>query len=168
MMPSVRVTRRRASTRLGVGGIEDLQAPGSVERRELGPDARVVEAGGDRVRLDDLAVPVLEQVRARAVQDAGRAAGQGRGMVAGRDPLPGRLDADQAHVRLADEPAQQADGVGAAADAGHGQVRQPALDPAELGGGVVADDALEVAHHPRVGVRPDGRAQDVVGRTRRW
>ena len=36
----------------------------------LGPNPRVVQAGGDGVRLDDLAVGVLEQVAQRAVQDA--------------------------------------------------------------------------------------------------
>ena len=36
----------------------------------LGPDARVVEPGADRVRLEDLAVLVLEEQRAGAVQHA--------------------------------------------------------------------------------------------------
>ena len=85
--------------RLVIGRVEDLQATGRVERGELRPDARVVETGGDRVRLDDLAIVVLEQVRARAVQDAGRATGQGGGVMAGRDALPGRLDADRAARR---------------------------------------------------------------------
>ena len=116
-----------ALERLVVGRAQDLQATGLVQRRELRPDARVVEPGRDRVGLRHLAVLVLQQVRARAVQHAGGATGQRRGMPAGQ-PLPRGLDADEARVRLADEAGQQADGVRAAADAGHGDVRQAAFD----------------------------------------
>ena len=77
-------------------------------------------------------------------------------------PLPGRLDADEPGIGLADEAAQQADGVRAAADAGDGDVRQPALDRAHLLGRLVADDALQVADDGREGMRADGRAEDVV------
>ena len=61
----------------------------------LGADARVVEAGGDRVRLEDLAVVVGEHRRERAVEDAG-APGDERGAVAAAvEPLAAGLDADQ-------------------------------------------------------------------------
>ena len=45
----------------------------------LGSDARVVEAGGDRVRVGDLAVVVGEHRRARAVQDGGSTGAEARG-----------------------------------------------------------------------------------------
>ena len=68
--------------------------------------------------------------------------------------LPGRLDADEPHRRLADEPTEQPDGVGAAADAGDGDVRQPPLDPAQLGRRLVADDPLQVADQRGYGCGP--------------
>ena len=126
-MPSVRVSSPHAVDRLVVRGAQDLQPPGVEESGELRPDARVVEPRRDRVRLDDLAVLVLEQVRARAVQDARRAARERRGVTAAPAPPP-RPPHRPGACRLADEAGEQADGVGAAADAGDGDVGQPALD----------------------------------------
>ena len=60
-----------------------------------GPDARVVEPGGDRVRLEDLALLVLEHRRQRAVQHAARAGGERRRVAQRVEPLARRLDADQ-------------------------------------------------------------------------
>ena len=96
------------------------------------------------------------------MEDARRAAGQRRGVAPGRHALPRRLDTDEPHAWLADEPAEETDGVRAAADAGDGQVGQAPLDGVELGGGIVADAPLEVAHETRIGMRADGRAEDVV------
>ena len=59
---------------------------------------------------------------------------------------------------------EQADRVRAAADAGDREVGQPALDGRDLGRRLVADDALEVAHDRRVGVRAHRRPEDVVRR----
>ena len=162
-MPSVRVSRASPRTpRVGRRG--DLEPAGRGERGELRPDARVVEPGRGRVRLDDLAVAVLEHQRARAVEDPGRAADDGRGVAAGRDAVPGRLDDREPDAGLADEPREQADRVRAAADAGEREVRQPPLDGDELGRRLVADPALEVADDRRVRVRAHRRAEDVVGR----
>ncbi len=58
---------------------------------------------------------------------------------------------------------EQADGVGAAADAGDGVVRQAAFALQHLGPGFAADDGLEVAHHGREGVRAHDAADEVVG-----
>ena len=72
-MPSTRATASTRGERLGVGGRRQLDPPGGDERGDLRPDARVVEAGRDRVGLDDLAVAILEHQRAAAVEDARRA-----------------------------------------------------------------------------------------------
>ena len=116
------------------------------------------------MRLDHLAVGVLEHQRARAMEDARRAAEDRRGVPARLDAVAGRLDDRQPDRRLADEPGEQADRVRAATDAGDREVRQPALDRDELGRRLVADPALEVADDRRVRVRPHRRAQDVVRR----
>ena len=57
--------------RIGVGD-PDVFGPADVlQVGMLGTDARVVEPGRDRMRLGDLAVLVLQQVGAVAVQHAG-------------------------------------------------------------------------------------------------
>ena len=57
-----------------VGREHVLGASVGVQRGVLGADAGIVEPGADRVRLADLALFVLEEERARAVEDAGHAA----------------------------------------------------------------------------------------------
>ena len=79
-------------------------------------------------------------------------------------PRAARLDADEPRPRLVEEGAEQADRVAAAADAGDRQVRPGAAGLLlELPLRLVADHLLEVAHHARIGVRPEHRAQHVVG-----
>ncbi len=80
---------------LVVGDGDVLGAAAVLEPGMLGPDAGVVEAGGDGVGLDDLAVVVLHQIGAVTVQHPGPARAQGRRVVAGLNALPRRLDADQ-------------------------------------------------------------------------
>jgi hypothetical protein len=58
--------------RLVVGDADVLGAADVLQPGVLGADAGVVQAGRDRMRLDDLAVVVLQQVGAVAVQHAGR------------------------------------------------------------------------------------------------
>ena len=57
---------------------------------------------------------------------------------------------------------EQAQGVGAAADAGHQQIRQAAGRFQALAAGLLADDRLEIPHHGRVRMRPGHGADDVV------
>ena len=74
-------------------------------------------------------------------------------MLAGLDAVARRLDADHAHLGLVEERMEQADRVGAAADAGDQRVRQAPLLGRDLRAHLVADHALEVAHHRRVRMR---------------
>jgi hypothetical protein len=86
--------------RLGVGDPPTYSArPVSFSQACSGPTPGIVEAGRDRVRLDDLAVLVLQQVGAVAVQHAGAAGGQRGRVAAGVEAVAGRLDADQLHAR---------------------------------------------------------------------
>ena len=101
--------------------------PMSLSQDSSGPDARIVEPGRDRVRLDHLAVLVLQQVGALAVQDAGPAGGHRRRVLAGRDAVACGLDRDDPHVAIVEEGVEQAHGVGAAAHGRHQHVRQPAF-----------------------------------------
>ena len=168
MMPSVRLSRRSASMAAAsvtgpVLGAADRGEPGV-----LGADARVVEAGRDRVRLDGLAVLVLQQVAARAVQHAGAALGDRRRVPLGVDALAAGLEAVQADVGVVEEGVEDADRVRAAADA-RGD-RASAARPVRSStccARLFADDLLEVAHHLGERVRAGDRAEDVVGGRRR-
>ena len=95
----MRVEQPDALDRLVVGRAGDLEPARLEERRQLRPDARVVQPGRDRVRLGHLAVVVLEQVRARAVEHARGAACERRGVFA-VESLPCRLDADEPRPRV--------------------------------------------------------------------
>ena len=82
--------------RLLVGGRHIFDAADVVQPGMLRADAGIVEAGRDRVGLGDLAVAVLQQIGAVAVQDAGAPAVH-RGGVAVLDveAVPAGLDADR-------------------------------------------------------------------------
>ena len=69
---------------------------------------------------------------ARAVQDAGLAGGEGGRVLAGLDAVSGGLAADEPYAGVGDEGVEEADGVGAAADAGDRGVGQPAGPLQEL------------------------------------
>src|SRR4029453_18164715 len=88
------------------------------QRRMLGPDARIVEPGRDRMCVDDLTVAVCENGRARTVENGCVPRSKRRGS--------GGLDADQPHV-VSEEAGEDADRVRAAADAGDDDLRQAAL-----------------------------------------
>src|SRR5207245_1379054 len=76
------------------------------ERRVLRSDARIVEPRRDRVGLADLAVLVLKDERARAVEHAHLSADDRRGVMPGLAALATRLDADELHRRVVDERAE--------------------------------------------------------------
>ena len=90
-MPSVRVQAFIAATASRSVAAATSMRPGLGERRQLWPDARIVEPGRRAVGLDHLAVAVLEHQRARAVEDARRAAEDGRRVTAGLQAVAGGL-----------------------------------------------------------------------------
>ena len=80
--------------------------------------------------LVDLAVLVHQEIGAVAVQHAGPAARQRGGVAVGHvEAVAGRLDAEDLDARVVEERMEQADRVGAAADAGDEAVGQAALRP---------------------------------------
>ena len=66
-------------------------------------------------------------------------------------------------TRIVEERVEQPHRVGAAADAGHRHVRQPALGFLHLLLGFFADHRLEVAHHHRIRMRAGDGADQIVG-----
>ena len=128
----------------------------------LRADARVVEAGRDRVGLDGLAVLVLEHEGAGAVQHAALAGDDGRGVPAGLDAVAAGLEAVDRDVLVVEERGEQADRVGAAADAGRDRVR--AARRTARGTAARASSPMprhEVADHARERVRAGGGAEEV-------
>ena len=156
MMPSVRGQPAERVERLVVGRADVAGPAGVAQEGVLRADAGVVEAGGDRVGVGDLAVLVGEHGGARAVEDAGPTGAEARGAR--------RLDADELDVRVVDEAGEHADRVRAAADARDDGVRQAALGLEDLRARLAPDHRLELADDLRVRRRPDARADQVVRR----
>src|SRR5579871_2920221 len=92
--PRAQLKRRQ---RLFVGRRHILNASDVMQPRMLRPDARIIQSGADRVRLDDLPVIILQQIRAVAVQHTRPPASQTRRMLAAFDAVPARLHANQPH-----------------------------------------------------------------------
>ena len=120
------------------------------------------------MRLLDLAVVVLQQIGAVAVQHAGPAAGERGRVLAAVEPVARRLDAEDLDAAIVEERMEQAHGVGAAADAGDQRIRQAAFGLLHLLARLVADHRLEVAHHRRIGMRAGDGADAVERVVRRW
>ena len=127
MMPSRREQSLKASSASSSVADDVFDAAELVQPGMLGADAGVVEAGGDRVRLVDLAVRVLEQVGAVAVQHAGAAAGQRGGVLAAVEAAAGGFDAEHPDVGVVEEGEEQAHRVRAAADRGDQRVGEAAF-----------------------------------------
>src|SRR6202043_544531 len=82
---------------VGVGGGHVLDTAAVAERAVLGTDARIVEAGADRMGGKHLAAGILHQVAQRPVEHAGASSREWRRVFAAVQPPPGRLDTDQAN-----------------------------------------------------------------------
>src|SRR5687767_2090808 len=118
------------------------------------------------MRFLHLAIGVLQERGVAAVQHAGTPVADRRGVLAEPAAAPPGLEAEQGHARITDECAKEADRVRSAADAGDRRVRQQARRRLDLLPRFLADDRLQLAHDPGVGVWPDGRAEAVVGTLR--
>ena len=88
---------------------------------------------------------------------------EGGGVAPAFDAVPGGFDADQLDLAILDEGVEDADRVGAAADAGDDGVRQRADRVQHLRARLPPDDRLEIAHDHRVGVHAGDGAEDVEG-----
>ena len=84
-------------------------------------------------------------------------------MAAGFDAGTGGLDPVDGDFGIIQERMEQADGVGAAADAGDQRVGQATVVAQHLLARLAANDCLEFAHHQRVGMRAGHRTDHVEG-----
>ena len=97
------------------------------------------------------------------MQHSGPAGGQGSRMAAAVQSIAAGLDAQQPYRCIADKVVKSADSVAAAAHASHHIIGQAALGGQDLRPGFPADDRLKVPHQHRVGMRPHGAANQVMG-----
>src|SRR5690606_31091654 len=95
-----------------------VDAAGIAQPRMLRADARIVETGGDRMAVEDLAVLVLQKIGAVAVQHARPPRIHRGAMLVAAKAATAGLDADDLHVLVVEEGMEDADGVGAATDGG--------------------------------------------------
>src|SRR5215208_3358765 len=89
--------------RFAVGDADKRGAAGFLEVRKLRSDAGIVETGRDGVRLLHLAEFVLQDIRARTMQDANSARAERRRVAATFDAVPGGLHADELDLTVLDE-----------------------------------------------------------------
>ena len=161
-IPSSSATRRKAARASVVRDRHVADPPAVAQVGVLGADARVVEAGRDRVRLQDLPLLVLEHGRQRAVQHPARPRGQRRRVAARLEPLARRLDPDERDLGVVHEAGEGPDRVRAAAHARDHAVGQPAGRLEQLGARLVADRRWRSRTSAGIRRRPDRRADHVV------
>src|SRR5437763_7844266 len=116
---------------------------------ELGTDPGVIEAGADRVRLGNLAVLCLKNVRTRAVQHPGPALGERSTVLAALQPEACRLDAVKCDGGVTHESVQRTGGIRSAAHAGDDRVGKTPFGAYDLIRGLLADVLLQLTHHRR-------------------
>ena len=147
---------------LVVGDGHVSRASAVVQRGMLGPDARVVKAGGNGVHRCDLPVLILTEVAFHAMEDAEPPCGDRCGGFGRIGPATCGFAPDKLHRRVFDEVIERADGVAPAADAGEHGVGQAAFLLLQLVFDLAADDRLEIAHHGGEGMRAHDRPQTVM------
>src|SRR5713101_2222557 len=101
-----------------------------------------------------LPVFVSEQKSFCALQDAEPPALKTRGVLAISDSFAACFDSNHSYLSILQEGMKQSDRVTAATDAGNEQIGQPLLALKDLAACLDPDDALKIAHHHGVGMRP--------------
>ena len=165
MIPSSRASSREGAPAPAVVGDRDVAGPAAVAQLGvLGPDPGVVEPGGDRVRLEDLALLVGEHRGERAVQDAGA---RRRRSEAPWRPLSSPSPAASTPISSTSASSTKGVKMPIALEPPPTQaitrVGQRALGGERLLARLVADHPLQVADQRRIGRRADRRADHVVG-----
>src|SRR5579872_2722586 len=139
-----------------------VHAAGVLQMGVFGTDARVVEPGGNRMRQADLALCVLQDEGASAVQHSHAPGCQTGRMLARRvEAAAGSLNTPQLYRLVAQEVRKDSERVASSADAGDDVIGQAPKTLETLRARLRADDAAELAYHERIRVRTHGRTDDV-------
>ena len=113
------------------------------------------------MRLLDLPVLVLQQIRAVAMQHPRPATAERRRVLARIQPMPRRFHADQPHRGIVQERVKQPNGIAPAADGRNRHIRQPPFGLLHLRLRLNADNTLKIAHHRRIRVRSSGSPDNI-------
>lgn len=146
-----------------IRGVRVFGATGVPEVGVLGSDGGIIEAGGDGVGIEYLAVLVLQDKGAGALENAEAATVEAGRVFAGSEAPATGLYADEADGGVIEKGGEYSDGVAPATDARGDEVGQAAFLFEDLAASLDANDAVKVAHHGWVGMGAVGRAKDVVG-----
>ena len=152
-----------AGKRLVVVDDDVLCAPGVVEPCMLRSHARIIQAGGNRMRFNDLAVGILQEIGPVAMQHARFAGGDRGRMPAAGDAVTARLHANQLYRLVGNVGVEDPDRIGAAADAGNHRVGLAPRHLRHLLATLAPDHRLKIPHHHGIRVRAGNRTDDVKG-----
>mmetsp|Transcript_47820 Transcript_47820/g.93401 ORF Transcript_47820/g.93401 Transcript_47820/m.93401 type:complete len:411 (+) Transcript_47820:97-1329(+) len=147
-----------------VGDCHVLGPPTVLQEGVLRPHAGVVEPCTDTVRVPRLSRRLLDEVRERPLQHAGRPRGQG-GTVRPRsavDTVSCRFHTNEGRALVVDEGMEGPDRVRSASDARHHRIRELARLLEHLRPNLLSHDGLEVPHDGGKGVRSHRRSDEVV------
>src|SRR6266853_4673921 len=111
----------------------------------------------------NLALFVGEQKSFRPLQDAEAPALKTGGMFSAANAFATSFDSDHLNMSIVQKRMEQADGVAAAADTGDEQIRLPTFAFENLMTRLNANDALKITNHHGVRMRPEDRAQYIMG-----
>ncbi len=119
------------------------------------------------MRVGDLPIRRLQDKRLGPVQNADppfRRIAEPRRVFAAGDSLSACLDADEFHVFIADKLVKESNSIRPAADARDQRVGQSPGLRQNLRARFAPDHRLKIAHHCRVGVRAERRAEQIMSR----
>src|SRR5688500_7967221 len=105
------------------------------------------------MRQLDVAIDVLQHIRARALQNACEPRRKPSGMTAGAERFPTCFDSDKTDGAVWDERIKNTEGVAAAADTRYDGIRQGSGDFLKLPARFAADHRLKFTNHQRIRVR---------------
>src|SRR5436309_13200085 len=91
----------------------------------LRPNGRIIQASGNGVRIGNLAMSILQDIRICSLQNARRATAKARSMIPKLVAASSGLNANQFYPLITDEFVKDANSVGSAADAGNHSGGQP-------------------------------------------
>lgn len=151
--------------RFGIRDAHVLRALDLLQPGVLWAHAGVVQARADRMGLGDLAVFILQDESAVAVQHARATFLQRSRVLAGLQTFASSFHAKQLGVLKRDVGVEDAHGIAAAAHAGDHSIGLlfGAQKFGHLRQALIADDLLEVAHHHGIGMGAGHGTDDVEG-----
>ena len=145
-----------------VGRRNIASAFGFVQPGVFRANGGVIQPRRNAVGGGDLAFAILQHIRAGALKHAQPPARESRRVTTAGNAVSARFHAAQFHRFIGQKRVKHADGVGATADACDHNIGQFADCGQHLLAGFNANDALKIAYHQRIWVRPQRRTEQII------